>query len=806
MRKLIYLLLLALAFACGVFAQTTGTVTGTVTDLGSQAWNSGTYSITFIPPFGYTGTMYQGSLALTAANLATQNGVLNSSGAFSATLTTTSNMTPVGAQWKIQVCPQATWPCSTFVFGVNPGSQSISSLLTPPAIAISLTNPPGPFTAAYADGEIVAAPIGGVYYNLTAGAQHICTVVSGQTCTTWSTSSGGGSFSSLTGGTSTGQAFVVGNGSSMGPSGTGTITATNGPSTKSNFLPVGVINTTASSYATPIGATIPDATFTSGQATIDCTFSNDCNFVAGTDNGKICFGTNFTTDISILNPTSVVLAEGTLTVTDAQHATCSGGNSTATTTHNGTFVWGFAGHTQLASAFTDCIAQNGCVLMLPPGPVLVEAGFGNTDCVKCLRAVGYGGIQVTGWGQTVSMIIPTPNFNATTCTGGPSGDLNGCMFSGTSQQLSNFGILGVGQAALGSGFNGKVGIITQGGGGTGGYANSYLNSLLLASWGATTTGFVGLKGEAQSDSTWHDVHVDGFGNNNCLIADTVVPNSLYTLEGSYCAVSATDSLIVTAGNVASHGGVYGYLSGNGRAVNCNGAVVCSFYGDVAPYNTGTSGTGFLAQGGATVFLNGVIITNGATTAYGAGTFGSGSELHIRDTIITVNSTSGTALINQAGNTTYLEGGNHLLGGGGGGTAINRSGGSIFFAGVDATYTGTLTGITPTLASTGTGTTPCTPTATTGSTNEKGTFTCTLTTGSGTSGTFTLTFAGTTFGGPTGSAPRCSLVLKNGTSSWTAPVTIIEGTTSTTSYVWNFTNGGALPTSGTVLGTWVCSPS
>jgi len=188
------LLFFLLVTAPALLAQTSGTVTGTVTDQGAQTWNNGSYSFTFVPPFGYTGTMYQAGTVLTPAQLVTVTGTLSGTGTFSQVLLTKNNMTPTGATWRFQYCPQATWPCQLVNnVTVASGTQSITSQINPIAIAISLSNPPGPFTTAYADAEISVTPLGGVYYNTTLGAQRVCIAVSGTACTTWvNTSSTGG--------------------------------------------------------------------------------------------------------------------------------------------------------------------------------------------------------------------------------------------------------------------------------------------------------------------------------------------------------------------------------------------------------------------------------------------------------------------------------------------------------------------------------------------------------------------------------------------------------------------------------------
>jgi hypothetical protein len=181
MKRLFLALLLILGGAISAQAQST-TVSGTVTDAGAQAWANGAYSFTFVPnpqfpvgPYTWTGGTLNNVIS----------GTLDGSGHYSQSIPSNSAITPAGSKWILQVTPNATWPStSTAVTTVTGGTQTLN--VTPFAIAINLTSSPvGSFTKAYADGEIVTAPIGGQYWNVTASTLRACTVTSGQTCTTW---------------------------------------------------------------------------------------------------------------------------------------------------------------------------------------------------------------------------------------------------------------------------------------------------------------------------------------------------------------------------------------------------------------------------------------------------------------------------------------------------------------------------------------------------------------------------------------------------------------------------------------------
>ena len=450
------------------------------------------------------------------------------------------------------------------------------------------------------------------------------------------------------------------------------------------------------------GRYIQDATFANGSNIIDCTFSNDCNFAAGM-NGQVCYGTNINGDTSALTSV-VVLPEGTLTVTDAQHATCSGGNATASTTHNGTFVWGplsTATAAQTQSTANDplfalwtavlaaCAQGSPVVVRWPAGPLLIERSVFNTGTTTTCTAAtpsGWAGITLRGAGGVASQFMPTPSFRAADCVGGPASDLNGCLFSAGGFFFQDFGIFGAGQSAIGAGFNGKVGIIVHGTS----QSNSYVTNLNLLSWGTATTGFAGIKFENMSDTVETRMINDGFGSNpNCWVKLPV--SGLTTFEGVNCSVAATTNLLVdgTAGvsSFTSHGGTYGFTSGSSGTppiVTTNAAgSVAQFDGDVNPYQTGAGQSLISAQGAGLTVLNGVTFINSGAGKFGVGTF-SGGNINIRDSIITC--TGCTAIAVGNGGKIQMNGGSVVTG-----TVALQTivGGTLYQNGMDK-YTGTVT--------------------------------------------------------------------------------------------------------------------
>lgn len=179
--KCLAIALIAALFPVLTFAQST-TVSGQVTDAGAQAWNNGTFTAQFVPnpqfPTISSYTWTGGTLNQTIS------GTLNSTGGYTVSIPSNSAISAQGSHWQFSFCPQASSPCfSTTTITVAGGTQTVNA--TPPVIAIQLSNPPGPFTQAYADAEIVSTPLGGQYYNVTLSQLRVCTAVSGNSCTTW---------------------------------------------------------------------------------------------------------------------------------------------------------------------------------------------------------------------------------------------------------------------------------------------------------------------------------------------------------------------------------------------------------------------------------------------------------------------------------------------------------------------------------------------------------------------------------------------------------------------------------------------
>lgn len=184
MRSLLLKLALLLLASIPAWA-TTATVTGTVQDPTTQVIAYGTVIAVF------NGSANPGVIYTTTggANF-TQvvSGLLNSSGTFSITLTTTNSMNPSGGKWNIIVC-SPTGQCSGIFSTTVTGGVDFSSQLSAVMPTI-VANAVQPFPSAYSDSEIVNPTYGSTYYNLISLAHRAYNGSS------WSTLAGGGGSSS----------------------------------------------------------------------------------------------------------------------------------------------------------------------------------------------------------------------------------------------------------------------------------------------------------------------------------------------------------------------------------------------------------------------------------------------------------------------------------------------------------------------------------------------------------------------------------------------------------------------------------
>lgn len=186
MRRLCLLVLLVLTCAVPTFGQST-TVSGTITDSGGQAWFAGTIQFRFRPSdsnpsaqYFWNGAPFDKSTTIPANPLS-----LNGAGSFSGvSVPSNTAIAPGGSTWTVTVCPAATVPnCFSQNLTISGATQSITSQIVPPPVVVNFSVPLLG-ARAYADAEVVGAPPGTFYFNVTDNLIHVC-IQSGFPPCTW---------------------------------------------------------------------------------------------------------------------------------------------------------------------------------------------------------------------------------------------------------------------------------------------------------------------------------------------------------------------------------------------------------------------------------------------------------------------------------------------------------------------------------------------------------------------------------------------------------------------------------------------
>lgn len=189
MSTLFKTILFLLILSVPLLSQTTA-VTATVQDSNGQLWNNGTFQIQFVPTPGMPGPWYYNGAILTPSQTLLQ-GSLTGSGGFSATIISTSSITPAGSSWAFTFCPNATSPCGTLTTPINGTTLNISAAVTSVIPPVNVNAPLVP--RAYSDAEVSAPPPnqGGLYFNVT------YTQPKYWTGATWNFFAGGGTLTSV---------------------------------------------------------------------------------------------------------------------------------------------------------------------------------------------------------------------------------------------------------------------------------------------------------------------------------------------------------------------------------------------------------------------------------------------------------------------------------------------------------------------------------------------------------------------------------------------------------------------------------
>lgn len=394
-RKIIFLLGLLFACALPATAQIT-TVTGTISDANGVPYKNGTISATLISPGG----------TITAhAAIQPQNNIgLSVSGAFSINLADNSTVTPAGTKWQFIVCAAAGNPCTVIAaITISGASQDISATINA-AIATQSSGPGNqlPF-------PIAAAP----------------------------------SFSTLTTGTNTIAAMLVGTGASFGPTGTGSVTANKATpaGTPGNCMKWGA-GGIFGDFGTPcnpagtFSVTASGAKCDARRATSTATTANTLNTVNDTVNTPF-LGTDVGKNISVYAQTNggpVIPYTTVASFIDTGHITTVA-PANITRTNDAVVIIGTDDTTAILAAET--LAQTGSggspgSVTFPAGNCLVSDTFGADPS---LTDVGYSG---EGIGST-NIYFPVDFVNATHPVFGngashPHGFLRGMTFNGNNQR------------------------------------------------------------------------------------------------------------------------------------------------------------------------------------------------------------------------------------------------------------------------------------------------------------------------------------------------------------------------------------
>lgn len=328
------------------------------------------------------------------------------------------------------------------------------------------------------------------------------------------------------------------------------------------------------------GHSVGDATSNS-STTITCP-NDDCNFTS-TDAygrpfakvGQLVWMTNSPLVGGLVCPQTTIATVSANSIT--VNNTC-----TANASGTGILIWGDDDSTNLANAGTAM--GNACTMLrLPSGYMLTQKAQFVSIPSACttLSTDTYQGPALKGQGISQSWIIPTPNFDASTCTG----QSNSCFGANSLSEISDFTIWG------------------------GGYerTNSTTTHVLLLVGVATRCRNVDVEGWGSLESNWTAIYLNG--NSDTL-----------ELGG---AINAGNAIGINAG------GAYEYLlnnfvTGYGISLEVGGAGTTSVGGVYNKSTTGAesvyvTGTNFISQNDAVQSQNGAsaVRVDGSAFFYGS---------------------------------------------------------------------------------------------------------------------------------------------------------------------------------------------
>lgn len=296
-----------------------------------------------------------------------------------------------------------------------------------------------------------------------------------------------------------------------------------------------------------------DASFTNTSQTVTVPGGN----FTSADVGKIVFGTspgggpgNCGGGLESGVSQTLVVPQGTITtinsatsiqVSVAATANCNGGSVACI------LVWGPDDSSNLTAWANAVTAACGTGVM-PAGIMLTQNAIGVSNPNSCGSTVFSNRVGATfaGVSPGATMIIPTPNFSFTGCTG----TVASCFFSpGPGTYLFNFIIWGAAQSLTGAAHSNQL--INLAG-------NSFAQNVVVSDYGSGSTNLIGIE-VTGSGYTWlYFVQDDGAGNTACAInAQNIYFNGVVCDDVQNFALT----ILGSGDTLFSWGGLYGNVAG-----------------------------------------------------------------------------------------------------------------------------------------------------------------------------------------------------------------------------------------------------
>jgi hypothetical protein len=424
------------------------------------------------------------------------------------------------------------------------------------------------------------------------------------------------------------------------------------------------------SYVIGDGHFVTDATVVNGSTTYTCP-NSDCNFTGTDIYGRPIMKVGeatFATGDPLSGP--LICSEGTVVSFTAQSVTVTpAGQCTVSNTGAAVLLWGEYDTANL-QAFSAAVGCGHGVL--PSAVMFTKAGqFTSVPAANCSNSFIkiYTSASYTGQNFASTWIVPTPTFDATTCTANPS---NTCFFNNYVNEIDELSIWGGGNPRTNSGTTHQILAL---GLGTRGYninVTGWADNELL--WNGIT--LVGGQDILQLGGAEH-----AGGNCNIDVATGVIPP--VTLYGNF-QIGGTNAICVEGGssaieidNVVSSG-----RSGNAGLWVKPGGTMSSF-GDIIQSGTGSSA---VRVDGTAQFHDSILGSNVAGT-FALFTNNAGAKVTAENTIFNGSSGGGslllianTSFVDECGNTFTQNGGANNIAAGATVVGSCSSGGTSLVAG------------------------------------------------------------------------------------------------------------------------------